>query len=142
MNLDKTNDQIAYYSSKASEISRQLSFGGLAVLWLFIYKEESGPEITSWLALLSAVCFILSIMLDLSHNLFSARAWTNLHQKKEIEVNFKMDQSFTYTADDLKTTNYFYWSKHTLLAIGYLFLGLYVAGFVHLSNPFCNCTPS
>lgn len=47
MKLKDARDNYYFYSGKASDIARQLSFAGLGVVWIFKIDSASGPVVPS-----------------------------------------------------------------------------------------------
>jgi len=76
--------QEAYYlfSGKASDIARQLSFAGIAIVWMFKPINKLNIAIPHSL-LIPLFLFSLSLFLDLLHYIYSAVVWGCFHRKEE-----------------------------------------------------------
>jgi hypothetical protein len=75
----------AYYdhSGKLSEIVRQLSFAGIAVVWIFRSGEGAG-EISYDDSLVPALLFFVgAIAFDLLHYLYASLAWGYFQRREE-----------------------------------------------------------
>ncbi|MFS8372669.1 hypothetical protein JH314_21395 [Xanthomonas campestris] len=76
----------AYYAftTKASEIARQLSFAGIALIWVFKPKDAVPTAIPKEL-LLPAIFFATALAFNLLHAAYGSFAWgmfTRHHEKK------------------------------------------------------------
>lgn len=129
------SDAFARYRNntiKVSEITRQLSLVGVALVWLF---RETGPDEVRLHAALkfSAAVFIAALALDLFQYLIGAAKWHKFAQEKEAELNleaasrpekeqvaFIQNQQFDAPSDINKWTEMAYLWKIVLLVIGYL----------------------
>lgn len=69
---DYRSDYYAF-SAKASEISRQLSFAGIALIWILRAKSTE-PTIPKEL-LLPAALFVVALALDLIQAIYSTFVW-------------------------------------------------------------------
>ena len=87
-------DAYAYYSGKTSDISRQLAFAGIAVVWLFKTGLPQSPALPSEL-LAPLVFFGLALGLDLMHYVVSAAIWGTYNRYKEHQrAHISEDASF------------------------------------------------
>ena len=78
----------AFYShtGKASDVARQLSFGGLGIIWLF-YKDKSADTIVIEPDLqLPAFLFVLALSFDLMHYVVASLIWGVWCKIKEKEL--------------------------------------------------------
>lgn len=84
MKVDDYRVDYYAFSSKTSEIARQLSFAGIALLWLF-KPEDAGPAAIPEDLLWPAGLFVLSLSTDLLHAAYGTLAWgafARYHEKK------------------------------------------------------------
>lgn len=120
MKLSDARD--AYYdaSGKLSDISRQLAFAALAVVWIF--KIDDGnkinlPSALEWAALLA----ILSLIFDFCQYALKASIWGFYHRFKE-KQNLKLDSEFLAPAYFPKLILVPYFAKLVLLGFSYIAL--------------------
>ncbi|MCK5707547.1 MAG: hypothetical protein KAI43_07815 [Candidatus Aureabacteria bacterium] len=78
----------AYYirSGKTSDISRQLAFAGIALVWIFRMENSTFPKIPYEL-LLSLYYLVCSLMLDLFQYVFGTLIWGGFHRFHEAKKN-------------------------------------------------------
>lgn len=84
MTLDDTKKAYEDLTGKASDIVRQLSLGGIALIWLF--RLGTDKAFTLEISLLRAALFIfLALTFDFLQYLVSASIWFWFFRKKEKE---------------------------------------------------------
>jgi hypothetical protein len=74
MGLQKYRDSYDVFSSKASEIARQLAFAGIAAVWVLRPADPRATEIPDAL-LVPLAAFVTALGLDLLHAAYGALAW-------------------------------------------------------------------
>jgi hypothetical protein len=74
MKLEDYRKDYYGFSAKASEISRQLSFAGIALIWIFKI-EKGGPLAVPTTLLWPALLFCAALALDLLHAVFGTLIW-------------------------------------------------------------------
>ncbi len=74
MNVNDYRDTYYTLSGKASDVSRQLSFAGIALVWIF-KAEKGGPLAVPEPLLLPAALFVLALALDLLQYVYGSLAW-------------------------------------------------------------------
>lgn len=73
-----------YFTGKASEVSRQLSLAGIAVVWIFKHTNNDVSILPKELVP-TVVFFATALMLDLIHYVYAGIAWSIFsrhHEKK------------------------------------------------------------
>lgn len=93
MDIDKVRAAADTYSGKLSDIARQLSFAGIAVIWIFKNGSDTGGMVYPGLLYIPITCFLLSLSLDLIHYLYSTVAWTLLGNSMDKEKQKERDIS-------------------------------------------------
>ncbi|WP_049628923.1 hypothetical protein [Cellvibrio sp. pealriver] len=114
------------FSSSASSVSRQASFAGIALLWIFNTKTGNTytlPENLLWPALL----LVLSIFCDLLHYIVASAIWGIFHRIKEIKYGAGNDPELQASKYLTWPINLFFWSKLGFVILGYAGLLGYVA---------------
>lgn len=86
------------FSSKASDVSRQLAFAGIAVVW--IYKNpDSSPTIVKPELVLPLLLWVISLGLDLIQYFFASLSWyIFFHIKQYLFNNNKLKKTDDITA--------------------------------------------
>ncbi len=117
----------SYYSNSrnASTVSRQASFAGIALIWVFKTQDESGLMLPNEL-LWPLLFFILSLTFDLLHYISGSAIWGILNRIKELKhgVDYKED------IDVSKYVNWpgilFFWGKLVSVLFAYYYVFQYV----------------
>ncbi len=117
----------AYYeaSGKVSEITRQLAFAGIAVIWVLKVGRESGGVPFSVELVMPLYCFVSVLGMDLLQYLYKSIVWGGLNSyhwkkhkdnKKEIKISEKVNWP----------TNIFFWGKVAVIVYGYIKLLVFI----------------
>ena len=119
----------AYYeaSGVVSVISRQLTFAGIAVIWLLKVGSNSGGIPFSGELLIPLYCFVLALSVDLLQYVYKTIAWGSLnyiywraHKDNEAEIDVTPKINWP--------TNVLFWGKIALLGYGYLGMLVFIQG--------------
>ena len=82
MKLQDYREDFYTYSGKASDLSRQLAFAGIAIIWLF--KKDTVPGLSIPRELLLPGLFIVSsLTLDMLHYGLGSLIWRSFYRSKE-----------------------------------------------------------
>ena len=85
MRLKDILKDVHEYSGKASDITRQLAFAGMAGIWIFKPPVPDGGQISIPTSLVIAgTMFISSLAIDLSQYVLAVILWKGFHRKKEL----------------------------------------------------------
>ncbi len=84
--LKKRGDE---YTGKASDITRQLIFAGIAIIWLFKSEDNGYTTLDSFL-ILPLITLSLSIIFDLLHYVTGGIIWKKLYLSEEHKVIKKL----------------------------------------------------
>ncbi|PCH60763.1 MAG: hypothetical protein COC05_03405 [Gammaproteobacteria bacterium] len=112
-------------SGKASDLSRQLAFAGIAIIWLFRVGGQSGGVQFSEELLVPLYCFVAGLTLDLGQYVYKAIVWSALnwyHWRKHKSNQADVDVSGYFNAP----THILFWGKVALIAYGYILLLGYI----------------
>lgn len=85
MKLEDARNHYYEHCGKLSDVNRQLSFAGIAVVWLFADNDDISPyqlDEKFWEPLL---CFVLALAFDLLQYLVLTLFWGYFHRYKEIK---------------------------------------------------------
>lgn len=124
MKLDDYRNEYYEASAKASEVARQLSFAGIALVWIF--KEENAgplsvPESLVW----AALYFAGSLALDLLHATTRTAVWGAFqyyHERKGTDEKEELDTPAYFNWISLIC----FWGKLISLLAGYVFVLYFV----------------
>lgn len=122
MKLADSRKAYQAFSSKASDIARQLGFAGVGIIWLF----RTGSQISDALVP-PAVLIVVGLAFDLLQCVYGAAVWGAFHNRKARELEFDEEVSFTVPAIINWPTNFFFWGKLLLIALAYAYLGIFVS---------------
>jgi len=81
-----------WYSGKTSDVVRQLSFAGIAIIWIFKVQSQGIPKIPNVL-LVPLGLFCISLAFDLLQYVLGYIIWYiffRFHEKKGIKENHKL----------------------------------------------------
>ena len=118
MKLEDYRADYYAFTSKASDVSRQLSFAGIAFIWIF-KVDKGGPLAIPPTLLWPALLFAGALAIDLMHSVFGSLIWgafARYHERKG-----------TSDADEIDAPSYFnwptllcFWSKLILVMAAYV----------------------
>ena len=116
----------AYYelSGKASEVSRNLAFAGIALIWIF--KEDQVNKVPGPL-IFPALLFVIALALDLLHYTYGAAVWgiRQRHEEKKLK-DLSQDREFSVSRFWNWPTNLFYLGKILAVVCGYALVTRYI----------------
>ncbi len=124
MNLEDYRKDYYGFSAKASELSRQLSFAGIALIWVFRF-ENGGPLAVPAPLLLPALLFCAALALDLLHAVLGTLIWgafARYHERKGTSDDGEIDSPAYFNWPTLLC----FWGKVVAVALAYAFLFKYV----------------
>lgn len=82
MKLRDYRDDFYTFSGKASDVSRQLAFAGIAIIWLF--KKDTVPGITLPRELLMpGILIVASLTTDMLHYCLASVTWRLFYRHQE-----------------------------------------------------------
>ena len=109
MNLKTVRDAYDTYSGKASEITRQLGFAGIAVVWIFRYQVADGLALPDQLRLPLAL-LVVALAADFLHYVVSAAVWGIFGRITEKKL-VKRDDDFETPSKINWPGLFFFWMK-------------------------------
>lgn len=127
MKLSEYKKDYDSLTGKASDVARQLSFAGIAIVWIF--KSGEGPKTTVPKMLLLALALLAgSLFFDLLHYVISSVVWGHFHRKQEKKLTNLADDP------DVIAPPYYNWPvifffvmKLVLVVSGYVCLVWFLA---------------
>ena len=116
-----------YYekSEKVSELSRQFSFAGIAIIWVLKVGNDSGGIPFSTELVIPLYSFVVALVLDLLQYLYQTAAWGVLNhfywrKHRDDDVNIKVSEIINWPAI------LFFWGKVIVIVFGYFYLLLFI----------------
>lgn len=121
-------------TSKASEVVRQISFGGIALIWVFKTGNDPGAGLDKKLVIAGCL-LMLSLALDLLQYVETGvryRRFASVCKKKLIHDKVPNDKhgdyDFPLPSNFHVIGGFFYWGKIILTIGAYLLIVIYLTG--------------
>jgi len=121
MDLKEINGVKDTYSSGASNISRQLSFSGIAIVWLIIMGQKLPTEKMPLTPTLPLLLFAMALLFDLLQYVYGWGAWAFYYRYKEKRM-VDRDQKFLAPIWINWPTIAFFIGKILMVGVGYAVL--------------------
>jgi hypothetical protein len=118
MKLKSIEEYFQKRSDKASDISRQLAFAGLAIIWIF---HKNNKPIVPTEFVIPTLIFISSLFLDLIHYL-SASIYLGTRYRNLEKQNKKDDEDVDVSLIFNKIMWIIWGLKILLILVGYIYL--------------------
>jgi hypothetical protein len=123
MKLGKAWENRDLFSAKASDITRQLAFSGIAALWIFKSTSANTPQIPGDLVF-PLFMLVLALAMDFAQYVAGSLEWHIFIRNQE------KGRSATKEEDDIADApdwlnwphEFFFWLKVVVLLTGYVFL--------------------
>jgi hypothetical protein len=118
----KLTDSRAYYtrhSTSLSNVSRQLAFAGIAVIWIFVLRKDGQVTINDQL-ILPLGFFVAGLAFDLLQYMYASAAWSYFNRKKELDSSIDENTEFTAPRIINWPTITFFWFKSITVMLGYI----------------------
>lgn len=115
-----------YFTGKLSDICRQLSFAGIAIIWIFRVGGNDSGGIPFAASLLTPLALLtVSLALDILHYLYASIAWSIYHRHKE-RTGTREDVEFKAPPQINWPTNTIFYAKVLATVWGYACLLIYL----------------
>ncbi|MCH7772261.1 MAG: hypothetical protein IIA49_14810 [Bacteroidetes bacterium] len=110
-------------TEKASDLTRKLAFGGIAIIWIFIISDSSGLKIPHQLTL-PILFFASTLIFDLCHYIYGGIAYYILYKlkSKKYQQNENVEKP-KYLNIPMEI---FYFLKLISVILGYIFLIIFL----------------
>jgi hypothetical protein len=119
-------------TGKSSDIVRTLVLSGVAIVWVFSKSLGDGVELPR-LTLFALLFFCGGVICDLLQYVWSGHVYGAIARRAE-KAGRKQEEDIGLHSVWLNTPTYlFYWSKIGLTVLGYLTLGVFLIGRLHVS---------
>ncbi len=121
MNLNDARTNYYVFTESLSNVNRQLCFAGIAVVWIFVIKDDNGALSLPDIMLYPLSCFVVGLAFDLCHYIVASASWGLYHRIKE--------KSGIGDKKDFGAPRYinwaplaFFWLKVAATLVGYVLL--------------------
>jgi hypothetical protein len=117
LSLREAYETVFNYSAKASEITRQLGFAGIAIIWIF-KTDQGGRQIVPGELLPPGLMLVVGLTLDLLQYVVSAIVWYFFAKSKEEAkvTEFKAPRKINWP------NGFFFISKIIAIIAAYIYL--------------------
>lgn len=122
--MPKLSDYLDTYrrlSGKASDVSRNLSFAGIALIWIFKCDSQNGPVIPRGL-LFPLILFAASLFCDLMQYCLGAVIWGSFFKYQEKAKYRKYGKKAVESDPDVDSPKYFPLPQEILFSLKLLFV--------------------
>ena len=127
MKLSEYKRDYQQLSGKASDVARQLSFAGIAIVWVF--KMGTGPNLKIPDQLIfSMILFCLALASDLLQYIIGAAIWGGFHRYHEKKVTQPNDPDLIAPKYLNWPANVLFYSKFVFVFISYISILKYCWG--------------
>jgi hypothetical protein len=132
MKLSKIRDDYQEATAKVSDLARQFSFAGIAIIWtLKLNKDPNAPAYSSCL-IIPLGLFVLTLSVDFLHYLYRALSLGIINSYfYQIHKNDEKDIDYPSWCNYLSL--FLFWTKCATLAGAYMFLLKYFIEKVFIS---------
>jgi len=108
------------YTSKASEIGRQINFAGIGIIWIIRTSNES-LKLSNSIVLIPLILISLSLLFDFCQYFFGGVIWINFYRQKEKE-GISKDADVLSEGWRNKILYGFYYLKFIFMVFAYIFI--------------------
>lgn len=108
------------YTGRASEITRQLSLGGIGIIWLF-KSSESGPLLDRFL-IFPLIFLSLALLMDLIQYVIGGWTWITFFREHEKSAEPGSDPNIQAPPSKSRPLYIFYYLKIIFMLLAYFFL--------------------
>ncbi len=121
MKLKDALENYYTFSASLSNVNRQLCFAGIAVIWVFVIKNDNGAHTLPSNLIFPLGCYVLGLAFDLSHYIAASITWGLYHRHKEKsgispDTEFQAPRTLNWPAIS------FFWLKTLCTFVGYVAL--------------------
>lgn len=85
MKLVDLREEYKYFSGAVSGVVRQISLGGIAVVWIFAVNGKNGEYFLDGSLFLPLGLFVLAFAFDLLQYAYGSAIWGWLHRRYEVK---------------------------------------------------------
>jgi hypothetical protein len=124
MILQQYRDDFYTYSGKASDVSRQLAFAAIAIIWLF--KHETAGQLNVPRELIRPGIFVvLALALDLLQYCLAAAIWYFFYRSQE-RKHVSETAEIKHSVWLERPISLFFWVKIILVVLAYYYILIFL----------------
>lgn len=135
--MNKLSDYKQTYeeaSSKVSDLSRQMAFAGIAIIWIFRQTDQSEQLICKEL-IPPLIFFIITLAFDILQYIYKTIAWYIFYRIREKKTTKKNPDPLTQAKPIMnRPTWIFFWTKVVSLITGYIMIFMYLFDKLFIRN--------
>lgn len=125
MKLSDYLDAYYEFSEKTSTVTRQLTFAGIAVVWIFKSGEGSNIQLPQQL-IYSLLFFVICLGFDLLQYVVGTLIWYFFYQYHEKRLKSKKDDPYLLASPWYsKIISLFFWVKLVAVFVAHVYLAAY-----------------
>ena len=117
-------DQYRFYTGKTSELSRQVAFAGIALIWVFKIESDSGARVPEALVLPGAL-LALALACDILQYASGSLAWFFFNRSKE-RAGVSLDEDVLSPPWMHWPAQFFFVAKVVIVAAAYFLIFAYL----------------
>lgn len=129
MKLSEYKNSKRDYTAKASDIIRQISLGGIAIIWLF-KENPNGKSVLDVFLLFPLIFLCLSMVCDLLQYVVGGEIWRSFYRSEEKKfISERKKNPLNDVEQDIKAPAiyssiiyWFYWGKIAFTILAYVFI--------------------
>lgn len=124
MKLSEYKEDYYFFTGKVSEITRQLGFAGIALIWIF-RDDVNGKIIINESLLLPAILIVSALAVDFTHYIVQAITWSLFYQHHKKKVS--SEESEVTSSERLNIPSWILFSiKVLLIIIAYILIIIFL----------------
>lgn len=128
MKLSEYRKRADDLTGKASEITRQLSLAGIAIIWIF-KNSDTSPHLLDPFLVFPLLILSLALLLDLFQYVVGGWTWITFFREEEKKItDGNLDPEIKAPVQKRKPIYFFYYSKIICMLLAYAFIICYLVG--------------
>ena len=130
LTVDEARENYYWFSTRASDVNRQLGFAAIGIVWVFRSQTGTGVTAINERLAIAAGLAISALALDLLQYLYATAAWGVFHGNME-----RHNQQRRHAPRLINwVTNVCFWGKAVAMVSAYAFILLHLATVIHVSR--------
>lgn len=125
MKLQDYRDDFYAFSGKASDLTRQLGFAGIALIWLF-RKDVGGQQTIPKELILPGILIVGSLILDMLHYCVGSVIWRLFYRSKE-KIHVPEDRELAHSVWLERPIWFLFIAKIVCIIVAYVFILIFLA---------------
>lgn len=134
MTLKEIRDDYVRYSANVSELSRNLSYAGIGIVWIFKHSSNSEEDVSTFMSSIPSelkwplILFIAVLILDLFQYVIQTAIWYPYYVKhKEQHKNEKEDDVNLHEPEIYSAIPWCFWLfKLIIVVVAYFLMGIFL----------------